>query len=241
MSNTFRTIALAPSPDWSAFLSQLDTTARGELSLPDSDGKYVLHHVVASNGPFNVVKKVCEAFPEAANLRTKVGHLPLDYALNADPQDSLVVDLLSATMSSFLRRPSLLESQIATVQQTELHALCVFKHTAASSRLSSHPAEASVQDKDGNLPLHIACDHGAPFQLVFSLLDAFPSGAKSANSKGQVPLHFAAGRNNARADVVRALRAVAPGAVDKRDFEGDTPKDKAIKAFAGADVIALLG
>ena len=68
-------------------------------------------------------------------------------------------------------------------------------------RVRTHPHEIYVQEElSGNTPLHVACRHDPPVDIVRLLLRC----ADVKNSDGAIPLHLAASHRSS-ADVIRAL------------------------------------
>jgi ankyrin repeat protein len=54
-----------------------------------------------------------------------------------------------------------------------------------------NPALLSARDKDGSLPLHLACHRGAAFPIVQSLVNLNKASVKSVTSEGDLPLFLA--------------------------------------------------
>ena len=82
-------------------------------------------------------------------------------------------------------------------------------------RVRTHPHEIYVQEElSGNTPLHVACRHDPPADVVRLLLRC----ADVKNSDGAIPLHLAAS-HRCSADVIRALIEEGPEAC--RRLEGD--------------------
>ena len=70
---------------------------------------------------------------------------------------------------------------------------------AAQSRCLKYPEEASkwseiVSKNTGKtllrkLPIHFACQHCAPKDVIASLVDTYPRGVEEVDEKGKLPLH----------------------------------------------------
>ena len=81
-----------------------------------------------------------------------------------------------------------------------------------------------MTDRDGNLPLHSACEQSAPSAQVISLLvDAFPAGLKVKDKQGNLPLHSAIERGDiVPISVLQTMVSLHPGATKLKDKEGNT-------------------
>ena len=69
-----------------------------------------------------------------------------------------------------------LRNLIYLVEWIDVMSICV-----------SSPNEAKVADRVGDLPLHEACLHGAPFKVVQSLVTAYPLGIRKKGFCGRLP------------------------------------------------------
>lgn len=54
--------------------------------------------------------------------------------------------------------------------------------------LTTYCRGAKTQEKNGWLPIHVACKHGASFLVVQRLLDAYPESIYCRTLKGSTPL-----------------------------------------------------
>jgi len=110
--------------------------------------------------------------------------------------------------------------------------------------LDAAPNTASAADPKGQLPLHLAAQHGRA-SVVQLLLAAAPDTVLARDSKGHLPLHCAAWGGHARmllpranpetalaeyghAVVVQQLLAAAPGTALERDGVGRLPLQLAL-------------
>jgi ankyrin repeat protein len=57
--------------------------------------------------------------------------------------------------------------------------------------VNQNPELISSRDRDGSLPLHIACRRGASFPIVQSLVNLYNASVKSVTSEGDLPLFLA--------------------------------------------------
>jgi ankyrin repeat protein len=54
-----------------------------------------------------------------------------------------------------------------------------------------NPALLSSRDKEGALPLHVACRRGASFTIIQSLVDLYKASVESVTPQGDLPLFLA--------------------------------------------------
>ena len=57
--------------------------------------------------------------------------------------------------------------------------------------LRAHGAAAAAEDRNGNLPVHLALQHEASSRVAHALLAAHPEAVAHANAEGSLPLHVA--------------------------------------------------
>jgi ankyrin repeat protein len=68
----------------------------------------------------------------------------------------------------------------------------------------------SSRDRDGSLPLHVACRHGASFTIVQSLVNHFKGSVKSLTSEGDLPLFLACEMPKTSLDTIFLLIKLYP-------------------------------
>lgn len=100
--------------------------------------------------------------------------------------------------------------------------------------LGSHPQLATMRAEDGCLPLHIALRDrrgNAAECISAALLTAYPQATSVADDNGLYALHFAAAiqTGDHGAAVVNLLLQYAPEIATKRNKDGQTPLDMALK------------
>ena len=105
-------------------------------------------------------------------------------------------------------------------------------HALLSEVLRANPEAATVADKEGRLPLHLAAlntneDEGAMRALLSELLQANPEAATVADKEGRLPLHLAALNTNEDEGAIRTLLSellqANPEAATVADKEGRLP------------------
>ena len=120
--------------------------------------------------------------------------------------------------------------------QNELHKLCFFKFRAAQERLTTFPEEATHQDANGDLPIHIALCNSAPLPLISDLLAAYPDSAWHKNKHGKLPLHLCC-EHWSKLPVVQAIKYAYPAAVNATDNYGEQPVNFARKHAPDGEIL----
>ena len=84
---------------------------------------------------------------------------------------------------------------------------------------------AQQKDREGNLPIHSACERRKPNGAVISMLaDMFPGGLQQKDKDGNLPLHSALEVGDAMpVDIIRKLLGMFPGATAVRDRDSNLP------------------
>jgi len=95
------------------------------------------------------------------------------------------------------------------------------------------------KDKDGKLPLHLALENKATFEVISALLAAYPEAVKEKDKYGRFPLHSAA-ENKATFEVISALLTAYPEAAKEKDDDGKLPLHHAVVSEAMFEVISAL-
>jgi len=103
----------------------------------------------------------------------------------------------------------------------------------------SNPHEAKVTDRMGDLPIHEACLHGAPFNVIESLLSAYPSGIQKKGFCGRLPLHYAV-YNKPSLNTVQFLLEKYPAGASTIDADGRLPIHLAVIRNSPKDFIEAL-
>jgi ankyrin repeat protein len=76
----------------------------------------------------------------------------------------------------------------------------------------------SSRDRDGSLPLHVACRRGASFTIVQSLVSHCEASVKSLTSEGVLPLFLACEMPNPSLDTIFLLIKLCPEVVYHRSL-----------------------
>ena len=104
---------------------------------------------------------------------------------------------------------------IGTVHTDQLLSLCRYV-------VEHDPDTIRERDSHGNLPLHIACRKGAPFEVIQGLLEHDSTTLHIANNDGALPIHLACGCD-ASLRAIKHLVEQDPDSIRKRDGNGNLP------------------
>jgi ankyrin repeat protein len=75
------------------------------------------------------------------------------------------------------------------------------------------PASLRSRDRDGALPLHVACRRGASFSVVQSLVNHYKASVKSRTPQGDLPLFLACETPEPSLDAIFILVKLYPDVV----------------------------
>jgi hypothetical protein len=82
---------------------------------------------------------------------------------------------------------------------------------------------AEVQDKDGHLPLHLACIHGAPPPVAKMLFQAYQKAAEVQDKHRNLPLHLSCASEFVSIDLLNLLLWAYPKSIEMQDENGESP------------------
>jgi len=123
---------------------------------------------------------------------------------------------------------------------TQLHELCKgFGSILSRSKTNTFIEQSSRLNDRGSLPIHTACSHKAPAEVIDVLLKACPSAASQPNANGNLPLHQAS-MWQAPVDTVEVLLSRHPDAALVRNQYGSLPLHIAASNQAPVEVVQLL-
>jgi hypothetical protein len=117
----------------------------------------------------------------------------------------------------------------------------IYDWAGTLERIAGHPDECKAVGVQGRTPLHVACEHDAPAEVVAALLKAYPEASLMVGTSGMNPLHITCSSQHASVEVVRVL---LQGGVDTqtsmRDIDGDTPLHAACRCGAPIETLKVL-
>ncbi|XP_011409497.2 PREDICTED: death-associated protein kinase 1-like, partial [Amphimedon queenslandica] len=178
------------------------------LSASDNKGS-MSAHISANNGRLNTLEYLVDNNYCDLNTTNHQGHTPLHVAVLAN-RFRMIEYLLNKTIPS-----------------VAVDWLCGVKYSLDSPQdLHTTNLHISAQDKDGNTPLHLACQKGK--KKIVSLLVKFCHSSSYfliPNKKGETPLHLVAavGSNDAAEALLLSVNgSLRSELFTARDNEGCT-------------------
>jgi len=146
----------------------------------------------------------------------------------------------TATQSTSLSRGTLSSSSSTSTSTVALRNLIYLQEwTDVISVCISNPYEAKATDRTGDLPLHEACLHGAPIDVIKCLLSAYPYGVREKGFCDRLPLHYAV-YNKPSLDTIHLLLRKFPEAISTADVDGYLPIHLAVIRSAPKQFIEAL-
>lgn len=220
--------------DWPNHAAILYHVYPRAVRVPDHQGRLPLHRAAAAIThqerdeeyfETSVIVNIVRNYPQAASHADNSGCLPFHHlAKNALIWDDEVEAVYNAYRgASQTRAGPALESRLP------LHLVACRKESQSglmSRLLQIHPRAASVADRTGKLPLHLACEAGKEWaEGLASLYEAFPDGVRQAegNERGWLPLHIVAAEPNSSAGLLSKLVELYPEGVMVADSKGSYP------------------
>eukprot|EP00957_Ditylum_brightwellii_P102569 7817435-Ditylum_brightwellii.AAC.1 len=82
---------------------------------------------------------------------------------------------------------------LGQLKSTPLHGVCNLPDPPTDiiqELIDCAPEIVSWEDSNGWLPLHIACDTGAPGDVLTLLMESYPEGKVAQDKRLRTPLHF---------------------------------------------------
>jgi len=105
--------------------------------------------------------------------------------------------------------------------------------------ITASPDEVKKEDRAGDLPLHIACDVGAPFNIIQQLIREHKPALQKRGFCGRLPLHYAA-YSKPSVNVIKLLLRHYPEGSTILDEDGRLPLHLAVIRNAPKQAIAAL-
>mmetsp|Transcript_33291 Transcript_33291/g.67185 ORF Transcript_33291/g.67185 Transcript_33291/m.67185 type:complete len:470 (-) Transcript_33291:258-1667(-) len=158
------------------------------IKKPDSCSSLPLHLAVRSKAPSSVIKRLLASYPAAAMQLDVDGRLALHWACKMCFSNATIKMLIAAYPGSiFVRENKYGYTSLAIACMSPLHE-SVFEVLLSRSR-----AVASVADKHGALPLHLACINYSQLSpsIVKSLIEAYPQAIEARDKEGRTPFDIA--------------------------------------------------
>ena len=154
----------------------------------DACSSLPLHLAVRSKAPSSVVKRLLASYPAGAMQLDADGRLALHWACKMCFSNATIKMLIEAYPGSiFVRENKYGYTSLAIACMSPLH------ESVFEVLLSRSKAVASVADKHGALPLHLACINYSQLSpsIVKGLIEAYPQALEARDEEGRTPSDIA--------------------------------------------------
>ena len=177
-------------------------SSKEQLMAKDDKGRSVLHYAIFFDAPVDIIEVLIEACYDLVHVEDLCGKTPMDYFVSFYQLDECwqttddVDDAVIRCFFVYSPHRSLTQSGtllLHSALNTRRCPLCIIGYLACSPA-----AEVGQMDATGNLPLHLAAqmelsegvDMVDYVNVIKSVLQRFPEGARVSNSDGLLPLHL---------------------------------------------------
>lgn len=184
---------LNDNPNWN-FISLLISTFPEALLTPDSQKIFPLHRAIAHpEKNEDVIKLIIDICPQTSTLKNHHGKLPIHVAFKYCAMPTIVMIILDSNPKAARTLDDQNNSYL-------LHYFCSnssvgdFKFFLEISMklIELCPNAVRIQDRFGNLPLHLLCKNTLDIRVSLStlmlLIKLYPESPHIANSSGKIPI-----------------------------------------------------
>lgn len=149
-----------------------------------------LHEAVLVGAPPKVITALCSAYPKGICKRELVyKRLPIHLALMSKKVDPKVVRLLSKYCVGSLAEPDKL-GNVPLYYALKYNATTDANDATIQNILQLSPNTAKAQNKNGIVPLHVACSVGASEKVIALLLKLHPDASVMVTNNGKDAMWF---------------------------------------------------
>ena len=219
-------LASARASHWPQVFEALETDREGAREA-DGGGATALHWACLKGAPRDLVERLWDAHPEAAERRTRAGGAtPPMFAgatvLHLAVRGKAGLDVVQLICE---RSPDTARARNDNGQLALHIAMCFHNQDVDLLKLLlKHNGDAvAAEDATQHLPLHNAAYHGAAPEVVRELLARYPDGARHKDHSGCLPLHDSVLGGKAAPAVVEMLLATYPAGASARNRQGRVP------------------
>ena len=224
-------------PDWCLdAVEDVYLCHKGAIEKTDANGRLPLHRAADAITYFSnrldaetvtAKSKICNLLAEhldGASKQDIFGCLPLHLvAKNGEAWDPQVQALYDGNPAAVRVRTG-----VKMKNRLPLHfaAANASAHISMISKLLEYnPQAASQADRNGMLPLHLACKAGHSWEVVSLIHRAYPAAVEqvASNKTGQYALHMAAAAENSDGQLLSELLQLYPDAASFCDKNGQYP------------------
>lgn len=224
-------------PDW--YLDGVEDVYlchKGVITTTDANGRLPLHRAAHAITYFSnrlddetviAKSKICNLLGEhaaGASHQDNFGCLPLHLvAQNGEAWDAQVQALYDGNPAAVRVRTG-----VKMKNRLPLHFAAANEGTHISmikKLIEYNPQAASQADRNGMLPLHLACKAGHSWDVISLIHKAYPAAVEQAaqNKKGEYALHMAAASENSDGKLLSELLKLYPHAATLCDGNGQYP------------------
>lgn len=142
---------------------------------------------------------------------------------------------------SLLKKKRLQEQQ--EVIAAELFHACSTEPVSFSSiqsLLQQYPSSIQSKNKNGNIPLHLACFHGASLQVVEYLVSSWPSSLSVEDDQGSLALHWACFGQKCDLLVIQNLLLQNPSSISHQTHNKQIPLHYACANGGSLQIVQVL-
>jgi len=209
------------------------------IQTPSEDAP--LHIACNTSGiTTEVITRLVNMWPDSIKVRNEDGYLPLHIACCHNAQHASMIALIMDQWPPAVRDASPKSGRLP------LHLACRAQGSLQVLRLlvNAWSEAVRVQDVNGFLPLHFACQNGTVMSdtgetrcflgEIKLLVEAWPASLQSKTKRGMLPLHWACFDPMSSTDVIRYLVESYPAAVFMQDHRGRLPLHLACAEATGS-------
>lgn len=194
-----------------------------------SNGWTPLHVACFSGASCDIIRMLVEARPKSAELKDKVGRLPLHIACGCEYSAS--PNVLKLLLKAYPKAAEIQDN----CGSLPLHITCEKEDSsycleAVKLLLEAYKEAAKIQDRNGNIPIQRLLDfnnftdYNPSADVVKVLLEAYPEAAKISFHHGELLLNQAC-LDGAPLDVLDALLVAYPESIHATDIYGEHPSN----------------
>ena len=214
----------------------------GSIHIPDGYGSYPIHLVCSGGGEidemFEVARFLLQHDQGAVLIPDEEGYLPLHIACE-DGELAIAVLVFNAYPEAIFIRATGGTEQTPLDIARSLHNRVVESFLETQLEFIRQAREDTVQDNEGNLPIHRALrsEYVPVVGTIKLMLASNPACTRMANNLEMIPLHIACQSGNL--DIVKCLVEANEDSFQLHDMKGNTALH--IACLAGkTDVITYI-
>ncbi len=159
-----------------------------------------------------------KAYPNAVEVQTNYGYLPIHVALHNNASEHVIDILLTAS-----HKAAQVKDNGGNVP-LHIALCCNASNDVIMMLFHVYPKAAEVKNNNEWLPLHYALCYNASSNVIKLLFEAFPKASEVRNIHGDLPLHYAL-KYNASKDVIKMLVDAFPGSTAVKNNMDQLPLD----------------